>query len=289
MGFEADGTFKKLYDFILSDNIQHLFHYLLYEVKVKDWKVYNRGRAPITDALVIMQEENLHPTIQKLSRALKENLSPFDNHFPGYIVLDDLLEFIREKWKTQINEKYVKDWLRAHGLKWHNSKLTRQMLIPATGERPRVWLLKDEDRLRDLSETELGTFTDKGWADNVTDKLNYSFNAESKAREKLFKHIFKIAAGERADKNLDCMFYEDLLMNLYSEDEQIKKISRKFKTENPTIPGGENRINGKSLITFIRKIRKASKKEKEKIIKEFLKNTKYKMFNLPSEYLWKEG
>ena len=285
---EKDGTFKKLYDFILSDNIKHLFHYLLYEVKVKDWKLHNGGRAPITDALVVMQEENLHPTVQKLSRAFKENLPPFDNYFPGYIVLDDLLDFIREKWKTQINEKYVKDWLRLHGLKWHNGKLTRQMLIPATGERPRAWLLKDNNILRDLSETELGTFTDKGWADNITDKLNYSFNTDNKGREKLFKHIFKIAVGERGNEDLDCMFYEDLLMNLYNEDEQLKKISRKFKTENPTSPGGENRIDGKSLITFVRKIRKASKEDKRQIIKDFFRKTKDSFFGIPDEYLWKD-
>ena len=36
-------------------------------------------------------------------------------------------------------------------------------------------------------------------------------------------------------------------LNLF-EDEQIKKISRKFRTENPTVPGGENRIH--STLTF---------------------------------------
>ena len=57
-----------------------------------------------------MQGEARHPTIQRLDRALDEKLPPFDYTFPGFVTLDDLLEYIREKWKTQINEKYVKEW-----------------------------------------------------------------------------------------------------------------------------------------------------------------------------------
>ena len=283
---EEDGTFKKLYDFILSDQIKHLFHYLLHEVKIKDWKVYNRGRAPVTEALINMQEENLHPTIQKLSRALKENLPPFDDHFPGFVMLDDLLDFIREKWKTQINEKYVKEWLRQHGFKWNNGKLTRQMLIPKTGARPRIWLLKDDDQLRDLEQTELGTYTDK-----EVNKLEHSFNLQSDegdVRKKLITNVFKAAFGDRKNKDFDCIFYEDLLMNLYSEDDQLKKISRQFKTDKPQYAGGDPRVDGKKLITFIREIRKASREEKKKIIKEFFKKAKDPFWEIPSDALYDE-
>jgi len=290
MGLEEDGTFKRLYDFILSDKIKHLFHYFLHEVKVKDWKVYNRGRAPITDALVAMQEENLHPTVQKLSRAFKEKLAPFNNYFPGFLVLDDLLEFIRDKWKTQINEKYVKDWLIKHGLKWNNGKQTRQMFIPGTGERPRAWLLEDDDRLRDLTQTELGTFTDKPYSDHVSDTLAHSFQSEhNKGREKIINNLLKVAFGNRENKDLDGIFYEDLLMNLYNEDDQLKKISRQFKTDKPKDAGGELRVDGKKLITFIRETRKASQEDKKKIIREFFKKATNKpTWEKPSNSLYEE-
>ena len=288
MGLEEDGTFKKLYDFILSDKIEHLFHYFLHEVKIKDWKVYNRGRAPITDALVAMQDENLHPTVQKLSRALKEHLSPFDDYFPGFIVLDDLLEFIREKWKTQINEKYVKDWLIKHGLKWNNGKQTRQMFVPDTGGRPRAWLLEDDDRLRDLTQTELGTFTDKGYSDNIIGKLKYSFDNDNEGREKILEHLIKTALGDRYSEQLEGTFYEDLLMNLYSKNKEQQKISIRFKTKDATSPGGEKRVDGERLITLMRKIRKASQEDKKKIIREFFKKTKDMFWHLPSNVLYED-
>ena len=41
---EELGTFEKIYNFIQSDKIKNLFHYFLYEVEVKDWKIFNRGR-----------------------------------------------------------------------------------------------------------------------------------------------------------------------------------------------------------------------------------------------------
>ena len=285
---EEDGTFKKIYEFILSDKIKHLFHYFLREVKVKDWKLYNGGRAPATDALVNMQEESLHPTIQKLSRALKERLAPFDNYFPGFVALDDLLEFIREKWKTQINEKYVKDWLRVHGHKWKNGKQTRQMLIPSTGSRPRVWLLIDKG-LTDLTETELGTFTDKGYADNLVDKLKHSFNEEIRVREKIINYLFKFAFGDRQDARLEGIFFEDLLMNLYKKDKELRKISNQFKTSEDTGPGGDKRIDGIKLITFMRKIRKSSQEDKKKIIREFFKKATNKpSWEYPSNSLYEE-
>lgn len=124
-------------------------------MKVKDWKLYNRGRAPTTDALKVMQDEAQHPIIQRLQRALEQKLAPFDHTFPGFVNLDDLLEYIREKWKTQVNEKYIKDWLREVGFKWKNGKQTRQMLKD-DGSRPRVHLLEDSNYLRELSETALG-------------------------------------------------------------------------------------------------------------------------------------
>ena len=125
---EKKGTFEKIYKFIQSDKIKHLLHYFLYEVKIKDWKLFNRGRAPTTNALINMQEEAQHPVLQRLTRALNEEQRPFDRSFPGFVVLDDLLDFIRNDWKTQVNEKYIKDWLREKSFKWNNGKQTRQIL-----------------------------------------------------------------------------------------------------------------------------------------------------------------
>ena len=285
--FEEDGTFKRIYGFIQSDRIKHLFHYLLYEVKIKDWGLFNRGRAPKTDALKVMQEESQHPTIQKLDRALKQKLAPFDRSFPGFLILDDLLDFIREKWKTQINEKWVKDWLKQVGFKWNNAKQTRQMFIPNTGARPRAWLLEDNDLLRDLTQTELGTYGDKGWADNVTQKLELHIKTDHKEdREKLLRELFKTVFGDRHTPEQESEFYEDLLANIYNKDKLLKRLMGNFKTI--SVVASDNRVDFKKLLPFIKELRKKTQEEKKKILREYFKTEKFKWGHLPSSSLYDE-
>ena len=175
---EDDGSFKKLYEFVNSDRIAHLFHYFLYEVKIKDWKLYNGGRAPITEDLKVMQDEGEHPTVQRLQRALDQGSAPFNFEFLGFITLDAILDFLREKWKIPINEKYIKDWLSKVGFLWKNGKKTRQMFHPILG-RPRVHLLWDEDYLRDMSEGELGQHHKTSRADYENKFYQFSVQEEN--------------------------------------------------------------------------------------------------------------
>ena len=284
--WEADGTFKRIYDFILSDKIKHLFHYFLYEVKIKDWKLFNGGRAPETDALKVMQEEAQHPTIQKLDRALKQNLAPFDRSFPGFLILDDLLDFIRETWKTQINEKWVKDWLKENGFKWNNGQQTRQILIPQTGARPRVWLLINSNHLRNLSQTELGTYNNKGWNDHIEQHLNLHLKTDSGKREDILKLLFKIAFGDRYNPKLENEFYEDLLENNYKKESSLRKIMRKFKYIK--VPAGDDRTDFKKMIPLVKELRQATQEDKKKILREFFKKSKDPFWHLPSDFLYKD-
>jgi len=154
---EEDGTFTGIYKFLESGKAKHLFHHLLYDVKVKDWKLFRGGRAPKTDATQQMIDDNAHPVQQRLSRALETRSAPFDDRFPGFVVLDDLLDYIKEKWKINVNPKYVKDWIKDVQFPWSNGKTTRQIVLEENGSRPRAHKLLDHPHLDEMSEGELGS------------------------------------------------------------------------------------------------------------------------------------
>jgi hypothetical protein len=287
--WEADGTFKKIYDFIQSDKIKHLFHYFLYEVKIKDWKLFNRGRAPETDALKVMQEEAQHPTIQKLDRALKQNLAPFDRSFPGFVILDDLLDFIREKWKTQINEKWVKDWLKEIGFKWNNGKQTRQILIPQTGERPRAWLLENSDHLKSLDQTALGSApTMCAYTFNQV-KLKHSLETESwegykksnVSPKQIIVENIKIIFGNRWTNPMELRFYESLLRIAIHKNKTAEAILKKYKLKK-TYAGEEDNFNYEKYLEAIKELDNATQEEKKKLLK------KYNTSKLPSDILFEK-
>ena len=270
--FEKNGTFEKIYKFIQSDKIKHLFHYFLHEVKVKDWKLYNRGRAPVTDALKAMQDEGQHPIIQRLTRALDEELIPFDRTFPGFVVLDDLLDFIRNDWKTQVNEKYIKDWLRETSFKWKNGKQTRQILNPTTEERPRVWLLQDNDYLRSLSETELGSAPGVTVYEHELKGLKYklshsidSKNTETKIKQKFLKKWMKILFGNQWSATQYTRYIEEILIHLYKNQKDTKEW---FYNNHQS--GWDGSYNIKTAITERRNLRDLLDLEEEKYINALL-------------------
>jgi len=271
---EKEGTFEKIYSFIQSDKIKHLFHYLLHEVKIKDWKLFNRGRAPTTNALINMQEEAQHPVIQRLSRALDEELAPFDRRFPGFVVLDDLMDFIRNDWKTQVNEKYVKDWLRDKSFKWNNGKQTRQILNPITHERPRGWLLKDDNYLRSLSETELGSAPSVAVYHQELQGLRYKLNndvsiqqTEDEIKQSFLRKFMKIIFGTRWSVDNYTTFIENILIHLYKSNKKTKKW---FKDQHQS--GSDGSYNIKSALVERRELRGLINLEEEKYINNLLSN-----------------
>lgn len=154
---EEDGTFSNIYEFLEAGKAKHLFHYFLKEVKVKNWKLFRGGRAPKTDATQQMIDANRHPVQQRLSRALETRSAPFDDRFPGFVILDDLLEYIKEKWKINVHEKYVKDWIKEVQYPWSNGKTSRQIVLQENGSRPRAHKLLDHPHLDDMTEGELGS------------------------------------------------------------------------------------------------------------------------------------
>ena len=280
--FEKNGTFEKIYNFIQSDKIQHLFHYFLYEVKVKDWKLFNKGRAPITDALKVMQDEAQHPIIQRLDRSLDQKLSPFDFTFPGYVNLDDLLEFIREKWKVQVNEKYVKDWLKQRGLLWKNGKQTRQILKD-DGTRPRVHLLEDDDSLRNLSETALGNNPNKINAyqheqaklKNALSTLTYGATSPNETITQNIKLIF----GDKWNDYRELCFYEDLLKIVIGKSATAQTILRKYKTSTKDA-GQTDTYDYEKYLAARKELDETTQEEKKKLLK------KYNTGKLPSDVLF---
>jgi len=269
--FEKEGVFKKIYNFIQSDKIKHLFHHFLHEVKVKDWELYNGGRAPQTTALKQMQDEGQHPIIQKLDRALDQKTAPFDNTFPGFVNLDDLLEYIREKWKTQVNEKYVKDWLRERGFLWKNGKQTRQILNK-DGSRPRVHLLEDSDYLRSLSETELGSAPndmnvyqyEQFKLKNALDKNTYG---KPSPNETIIENI-KLIFGSKWTNDMELRFYEDLLTTVIKKNLAIQSILQKHKVGEKDA-GQEDMYDFEKYLAAMNHIRKAGQEEKKKLLKKY--------------------
>jgi len=285
--FEKNGTFEKIYNFIQSDKIQHLFHYFLYEVKVKDWKMFNKGRAPTTKALKVMQDEAQHPIIQRLDRALDQKLPPFDRTFPGFVNLDDLLEFIRENWKVQVNEKYVKDWLKQRGLLWNNGKQTRQILKD-DGTRPRVHLLQDYDYLRDLSETALGSAPFKmntyQWEQKKLKNAistNYSLPGygSSSLNETITQNI-KIIFGTKWTNTMELHFYEELLKIVIDKNVLAQAILRKHKIGEKNA-GQDDEYNYEEYLKARKELDNATQEEKKKLLK------KYNTGKLPSDVLFK--
>ena len=284
--FEKDGTFERPWKFVQSDRIKHLFHYFLFEVKIKDWNLYNRGRAPITDALRVMQQESSHPIIQKLSRALEQKLAPFDRSFPGFIILDDLLEYIREKWKTQVNEKYVKDWLKEKGYKWKNGKQTRQILKD-DGSRPRVHLLEDNDYLRDLSETQLGTapfeMNQYQWDQHKLKNAMSDFTyGASDPKETILQNV-KIIFGSKWTDAMELHFYEDLLKVAINKNHSTQLILSKCKNGEKGGAGDtENTYDYEKYLAARRELEKATGEDKKKLLKKYSIGSA----DLPSDILW---
>ena len=264
---EELGTFEKIYNFIQSDKIKNLFHYFLYEVEVKDWKIFNRGRAPTTDALINMQEEAQHPIIQRLNRALEEGLTPFDITFPGFVVLDDLLDYIRVEWKLQVNEKYVKDWLREKSFKWNNGKQTRQLLSPYGGQRPRAWLLKDCKYLRSLTETELGSAPGMTTYDYEFKRMKYSLKHEQQLnntfeqqRIKYLRVVLKWLLGTRWDKHSIIRFFEECCLAFYKGSKETKDWVKRHQS------GASGQYDIEDAIKDREELRNTIEKEKRKWI-----------------------
>ena len=173
-GMEQDGTFTNIYKFLETGGAKHLFHHFLYEVKVKNWKLFRGGRAPKTDATQQMIDEGRHPVQMKLTRALQTKLAPFDDRFPGFVILDDLLEYIKEKWHINVHEKYVKDWIKEVEIPWKDGKSTRQIVLEETGSRPRAHKLTANTFLDEMTQGELGSapkFNTWEWKEN---KLKHS-------------------------------------------------------------------------------------------------------------------
>lgn len=285
--FEKDGTFEKIWNFIQSDKIAYLFHHFLYDVKVKDWKLYNRGRAPTTDALKVMQDEAQHPIIQRLQRALEQRLAPFDHTFPGFVNLDDLLEYIREKWKTQVNEKYIKDWLREVGFKWKNGKQTRQMLKD-DGSRPRVHLLEDSNYLRELSETALGNAPfEMNTYQYETKKLKNSLDSMlhlpgygSASKNETITHNIKLMFGTKWTNAMELCFYEDLLRIIIEKNSAATVILRKHKSGEKDA-GQTDIYDYEEYLKARKELDNATQEEKKKLLK------KYNTGRLPSDVLFK--
>ena len=239
---EREGSFKRLYEIIDSDRIAHLFNYFLNEVKVKDWKIYNGGRAPKTEDLKTMQDENGHPIVQRLQRALNDGAAPFNYGFVGFCTLDSLLDFVSEKWKTKVNEKYIKDWLKSVGHLWHNKKQTRQIYHPELG-RPRVWLLWNKEEIKDMTEGELGQHHKASY--QAYNKTLFNFHIDGGAgvdispptyeqqqefkRKELMGNI-KYYLGPKATSSQDLEF----AANLLADQLIIKGLAKKKELMSPT-------------------------------------------------------
>ena len=273
---EKDGVFKKIYDFIKSDKTKHLFYYFLYEVEVKDWKLFNGGRAPSTDALKQMQDEGQHPIIQKLQRSLDQSLEPFDEwYFTGFINLDDLLEFIRDKWKTQVNEKYVKEWLKDVGFLWKNGKQTRQILKP-DGSRPRVHLLKDCDWLRSRSETQLGSASLYSKYEYQKEKLdwqlkepNYTEVKKILSKSTFTQYLIKRLIGNQWDWKKEYAFYEELFYLAVKNNDFLYALSNKCKIKGSGGPGGEDRVDWELFKKRKQEYEEATKEDRVKLLKKY--------------------
>ena len=290
-GFEEDGTFADLYEFIHSDKIAHLFYYFLFEVKIKDWKIYRGGRAPISEDLLTMQEEGKHPVVQRLSRALSEKLAPFNNPFIGFVSLDALLNFIRNDWKTQINEKYIKDWLNEVGFLWNNGKKTRQIVHWDIG-RPRVYLLEDNDVLREMTEGELGqhvkitvedryhqilgfTATHKATLlDYASDTHDQTITRESQA----LKDYLLFYIGPRRGTDETILLTAKLLEAFLKEEDLLNKRSTTAKSikecydklEQTHIGDPKTKLNAEKLLDLYQKQYDDQKNESRKILHELI-------------------
>jgi transposase len=273
---EKDGVFKKIYDFIKSDKTKQLFYYFLYEVEVKDWKLFNGGRAPSTNALKQMQDEGQHPIIQKLQRCLDESKEPFDEwYFTGFINLDDLLEFIREKWKTQVNEKYVKEWLKDVGFLWKNGKQTRQILKP-NGSRPRVHLLKDCDWLRSRSETQLGSASLKPKYEYQKEKFDWQLSepnftdADKIFSENTFtQYLIKRLIGNQWDWKKEYAFYEELFSLAVQNNAFLYALSNKCKIKGSGGAGGEDRVDWELFKKRKQEFEETAKEDRIKLLRKY--------------------
>ena len=283
--FEADGLFKNLYDFILSDKMKYLFYHLLYTVKIKDWSIWNGGRAPKTDDLKTMQDSSQHPVIRRLDRALEDGTVPFDSSFVGFICLESLLDWIKDKWKTQVNEKWVIAWLKENGLKWNNGKQTRQCFHPELG-RPRVWLLKDWNHLRELTESTLGHYYkgnyDKHWYkingfnfDKITGSViggeKYETNVER------IKTLLDFYLGKGANNHETIHLISDLLVCYLKEDKDLKKLINKSMEEDPNAGSYKDKkiLNNEKLTAALAQIKSKGAKDAAAII-EKIKNPVHK-------------
>ena len=132
-----------------------------------------------------------------------------------------------------INEKYIKDWLREKGHKWKNGKLTRQILIPSNGSRPRIHKLIDNEHLDEKSETELGSapnFTRWEWRDHNFDRAlkleetGSTYNENQSIKISIIKSFLKRSFGPQWYSNEYEHFIEAILLGIYKTKKKYKHI-----------------------------------------------------------------
>ena len=153
----SSDVFKRLWA-IAENYPEYLLYHFIYNVQIRDEKVYNQ-RAPKTPDLLDMIEDSKHDLLLELSDALEHQTPPFDKQwFRGFISLNQLIYFIRTQWKLpHPPRKLIRDWLKENCSTWKDGKKTRQIVMPDM--KPRVYWLDDKGPrayLKDLTEGELG-------------------------------------------------------------------------------------------------------------------------------------
>ena len=175
-----------------------------------------------------------------MQRALTDRTAPFNYGFVGFCTLDSLLDFINDKWKTKVNEKYIKDWLKSVGHLWKNKKQTRQIYHPELG-RPRVWLLWDKDELRDMTEGELGQHHKASYTSYNKSLYNFhvegsvdisppSYEQQQEIKRKELMDYIKYYLGPKASAFENLNF----AANLLADQLMIQNLAKKKELHRPT-------------------------------------------------------
>jgi len=251
-----DGTFRRFYEFINSDKIAHVFHYFLYEVKIKDWRIWNGGRAPATPDLKTMQDGSDHPIASKLQRALDARTEPFDTRFVGFASIDSIMDYARERWKMPtINEKYIINWIKENAIPWKNGNLEKQIVHAELG-RPRVYKFINYQILDELSQSQLGNLYKFDYFDlqkllhgfTVTNRpFDDVFSTDAKQKERRAQYVkelieFYLAPG--GSPYVAQIKIAEILLTLIKADKDYNKAIRDSKEEGII---GEKKINYEKL------------------------------------------
>ena len=296
--YSEDGNFDRLIDFIESDEgASAILYYFKYEVAVKEPKLY-KSRAPKTKALKITQDLSIHGAISKLQRAFDDNLPPFNDEFVGMCSLDDLLVFMQKEWHISYPpEHLVLDFLRENGFLWKNSKKTRQIVMPK-GERPHMWLLKDSDRLRDLTPVQLGNCSQM-------DPYEYrkKFGLFSASDPELLlggrspEDVWQLTSWFRNLQFYGFTYVEKMMLEYCKRNKELEKLKVKYSYKEKIIWDTYNHGSGMNAKTtnvikynwdelfkdpeYI-KIEKSFRVKSDEVAQEELKG-------VPSEVLWKDS